>query len=103
MIHLVAAAAVVGRVMAAGPCVPLSESTAWEPYPNTLQGFQDAHIYTDNARRISTPVGYERVFFDSNATISSDTYMGYTELPLYNADVCANICNAAPSCNACKN
>lgn len=101
MKYYTAAAALVGTVSAAIPCVPLSESTAWEPNPNTLDGFHEAHNYNDNAHNVATPAGYERVLLNSNATISSTKYMRHSEIPSYNAETCVELCSTTRGCKAC--
>ena len=94
-------AAMVTAAAAAGPCAPLSDSTAWEPNPNTIDGFREAHIYNDFARGVSTPSGYERVLLNSNATVSSPRYMRYQELESYNTETCAETCDDTRGCDAC--
>jgi hypothetical protein len=83
-------------------CLPLKHSVAPAPVPNTAEAFATYPYWGDLATVIVSPSGFESVFTNASAAVRSSGYMNYVELDTYDVSACAQQCDAARRCEACK-
>lgn len=83
-------------------CVPLKHSVAPQPIPNTPGSFGNFSFYSDLAKVVVPPLGFEPIFTNAAAAVRSPGYMNYVELDTYDVSACAQKCNATRGCEACK-
>lgn len=108
-----AAAAIMATVVAAIPaelvqrqstdpnaCQPEGNGYGPPSSPNTDVGFENYPAYPAIARTAPTPPGYTQAFQNLNASVQSPNYVGLVYLTSYNTTQCAQVCNAAPNCQA---
>jgi hypothetical protein len=83
------------------PCAPLKHSVAPEPNPNTPEAFSTFPFYSEIAKVVAAPKGYEPAIIDGNAAVRSAKYMHYIELESYDVAACAQHCDTARNCKSC--
>lgn len=70
--------------------------------PHVLETFADVGLWDFSvAQNSMTPPAYEPLVVDANATVKSDSYMGYTALDSYDLTECTQLCEDSDGCDSC--
>lgn len=83
-----------------GTCAPQPSGIAHQSSPDTPAGFVSDPYYAQAANNAYVPSGYTAMFTNLNASNSANKYMGYTLLPSYDVQGCANKCSAISGCGS---
>jgi hypothetical protein len=91
--------AILGRRQA---CSPLNHNDALAIVPDTAEAFRAYPYFGDIASGVVDPSGFESVFTNASAAARSSGYIKYVKLDTYDVSACAQQCEAAHGCEACK-
>ncbi|KAI4720143.1 hypothetical protein E4T48_03521 [Aureobasidium sp. EXF-10727] len=84
----------------AATCLPQPPGISHTSVPDNAAGFVSDTYYHNIAVSASTPSGWVRAFTGLNASNSAERCLGFTLLPSYDVQTCANKCATLPSCDS---
>ncbi|KAH0369201.1 hypothetical protein KCU65_g3363, partial [Aureobasidium melanogenum] len=84
----------------AATCIPQPPGISHTSLPDSATGFISDPYYYNQSVSASTPSGWVRAFAGLNASNSADRCLGFTLLPSYDVQACANKCASLPSCDS---
>ncbi|KAG9588306.1 hypothetical protein KCU77_g8743, partial [Aureobasidium melanogenum] len=84
----------------AATCIPQPPGISHTSLPDSAAGFISDTYYYDQAVSASTPSGWVRAFTGLNASNSAERCLGFTLLPSYDVQACANKCASLSSCDS---
>ncbi|KAG9555119.1 putative arsenite transmembrane transporter protein, partial [Aureobasidium melanogenum] len=84
----------------AATCVPQPPGISHTSLPDSAGGFVSDTYYYDQAVSVSTPSDWVRAFTGLNASNSAERCLGFTLLPFYDVQACANKCASLSSCDS---
>ncbi|EAT82625.2 hypothetical protein SNOG_10290 [Parastagonospora nodorum SN15] len=82
-------------------CLPLKHSVAPGPVPNTVESFGNYPFYSEIAKVVVSPAGFEPIAKAASAAVNSASYMHIINLDSYDVSACAQHCDATGGCEAC--
>ncbi|KAH4898061.1 hypothetical protein HBI25_179590 [Parastagonospora nodorum] len=81
-------------------CLPLKHSVAPGPVPNTVESFGNYPFYSEIAKVVVSPAGFEPIAKAASAAVNSASYMHIINLDSYDVSACAQHCDATGGCEA---
>lgn len=81
-------------------CYPQPTGIAHKSSPDTAAAFRADAYYSQAAQSAQTPLGFTSVFNNTGASPNADGYLGFTLLPTYDVQTCAEKCNAIAGCTS---
>jgi len=81
-------------------CVQQPAGASGMPSDLSASNFVVDSFYSDASINAQNPDGWVQFFRNINASSSASGYKGYTLLPSYDVQACANKCSAINGCNA---
>ncbi|KAJ4986840.1 hypothetical protein SVAN01_07645 [Stagonosporopsis vannaccii] len=81
-------------------CVQQPAGIQHKSWPDTDAAFLKDPYYSNAAKHAITPLGFEKVFTNTQASPNAPGYAGYTLLDSYDVQQCADKCNAISGCTS---
>jgi hypothetical protein len=83
-------------------CLPLKHSVAPGPVPNTVESFGNYPFYSEIAKVVVSPAGFEPIAKAASAAVNSAGHMHIINLDSYDVSACAQHCDTTGGCEACE-
>lgn len=81
-------------------CVQQPAGIAHKSSPDTDTAFLSDDYYSNAAKNAATPLGFNQIFTNTQASPNAPGYAGFTLLDTYDVQKCADKCNAISGCTS---